>query len=104
MNNEDFIKRSSESKENDLVEYNQKNRHTLAIKVCYVVLFIEMICLFFTKEHNYGIYALFFAFSSADGFEEYRIKKNKFYLLASVICLLTAALALYNFFIELVGA
>lgn len=104
MDNDNFIIRSSESKEDAHIENNQKNRHTFALKVCYIVLFLEMLCLFLTKEQNYGIYTLFFTFSSADGFEEYRVKKNKFYLVASIVCLITAVFALYKFILELVGA
>lgn len=76
-------------------------RQSLGIRLCFFVMFLEMLVLIFTKEQNHGIYALLFSFSCADGFVDYRLKKKKFYLVSSAVSLI---LAVYSFYLFVMGA
>ena len=103
MDNRGIYKENLEIKKDDNIESTCYKRQSLGIRVCLFVMFFEMLVLLFTKENNFGIYALLFSFSCADGFEEYRRKKKKFYLLASAISFILAAYSLYLFVVGVVG-
>lgn len=103
MNNREINKDNSAIKKDENIENICCKQISLGIRVCFLVMLFEMLVLLFTNEHNYGIYALLFSFSCADGFEDYKMKKKKFYLLASAVSFILAAYSLYLFVVGAVG-
>ncbi len=103
MDNRETNKANSAPEKDTNIENTCSKQQSLGIRVCFFVMFLEMLVLLFTKEHNFGIYALLFSFSCADGFEDYRMKRKKIYLVASAISLILAAYSFYLFIVGVVG-
>lgn len=103
MDNRETKKANSATKKEENLENTYSKQQSLGIRVWFFVMFFEMLVLLSTKEHNYGIYALLFSFSCADGFEDYKLKKKKLYLLASAVSFILAAYSLYLFVVGAVG-